>query len=62
MLVIPVPGYIYLPFLCVVTIIWVGWVVSDVYKKGISKYSLKRIFRYIVSGAVVGLLWSLFIA
>lgn len=62
MLVIPVPTYIYLPFLCGISVIWVGWVVSDVYKKGISKYSRKRILQYVVSGVVVGLLWSLFLA
>jgi len=33
MLVIPVPHYIYLAFLCGLTTIWVIWIVTDVKKR-----------------------------
>jgi hypothetical protein len=62
MIIIPVPSWVYLLFLSGVTIFWVVWVVTDIEKKGISKYSLKRVLTYIVSGAVLGLLWGVFVA
>jgi len=61
MLVIAGPPYIYLPFLCGLTMIWVIWIVSDVEGKGLSRYSLKRLFTYLASGAVLALLWGVFI-
>jgi len=61
MLVIPVPHHIYLAILCGLTRIWVIWIVTDVKNKGFSKYSLKRLFTYLASGAVIALLWGLFI-
>jgi hypothetical protein len=61
MVVIPVPSWVYLVFLCGLTLIWAIWVVSDVTKKGISKYSIKRLLTYIASGAVLALLWGVFI-
>jgi hypothetical protein len=61
MLVIPVPGYIYLPFLGVLSAIWVGWLVTDVRSKGMSRYGVKRVLKYVASAGVVALLWAVFV-
>ena len=61
MLVIPVPSWVYLPFLCVLSVGWVIWVVTDLLEKGVSKYSVKRVLTYVASGAVVALLWGGFV-
>ena len=61
MFVIPVPAYIYLPFLIVLSVIWAIWVVVDVLDRGLSKYSVKRVLRYVGSGVVIAFLWALFV-
>ena len=61
MFVIPVPPLVYLLFLGGLSAVWVLWVVSDLVGKGVSKYSLKRVLTYIGSGAVLALLWGVFI-
>jgi len=61
MLVIPVPPLAYLLFPCGLSAVWVIWIVSDLLERGLSKYSLKRVLTYIGSGAVLALLWGVFI-
>jgi hypothetical protein len=61
MTVIPVPDFIYLPFLGVLSAVWVGWLVNDVTSKGMGKYSAKRVLKYVGSAAVMALLWGLFV-
>ena len=61
MFVIPVPPIVYLIFLVVLSAVWGIWIVSDLAERGLSKYSIKRVLTYIGSGAVVALLWGIFI-
>ena len=62
MIVIPVPSWVYLLFLSGVTTFWVIWIVTDIEKKGISRYSVKRVLTYVASGAVLALLWGAFVS
>jgi len=61
MMVIPVPHVVYLVFLAILSAVWAIWVVSDLAKRRLSKYSLKRVLTYVGSGAVLALLWGLFV-
>lgn len=61
MLVIPVPAYIYLAFLIVLSMICAIWIIDDAVGRGISKYSVKRPLRYVSSGVVIAFLWVIFV-
>jgi len=61
MFVIPVPRLVYLVFLAALSAVWGIWVVHDLVERGLSKYSIKRVLTYIGSGAVLALLWGLFV-
>ena len=59
--VIPVPSLVYLLFLVALSVVWGIWVVSDLVKRGLSKYSVKRVLTYIGSGAVLAFLWGMYV-
>jgi hypothetical protein len=61
MTVIPVPRLVYLIFLAILSAVWAIWILSDLVDRGLSKYSTKRVLTYIGSGAVLALLWGLFV-
>lgn len=61
MMVIPVPRLVYVIFLAVLSVVWAIWIVSDLVDRRLSKYSTKRVLTYIGSGAVLALLWGLFV-
>lgn len=61
-MVIPVPPLVYILFLAALSAVWVIWVVSDLVKRGLTKYSVKRVLTYIGSGAVLAFLWGLYIS
>jgi hypothetical protein len=61
MIVIPVPRLVYLVFFAALSAVWGIWVVSDLIERRLSKYSVKRVLTYIGSGAVVALLWGIFV-
>jgi len=61
MLVIPVPPLVYVLFLVGLSAAWVIWIVSDLAEKGLSKHSVKRVLAYVASGAILAVLWGVFI-